>query len=211
MKLFSRLIGAGVVLAALGCSGNKTQSVAPGPELFGTWRINRVASDSANGLRRSDGSGSRRRPGGARTGGAGMPGRGRPGGMGIPGGGMGRSPREDVEMWRVIDAWTRADSLTLAAAPNGVRITYPDNATIQLNTDGKTKKYAFLDFDDVESKAKWSHSRLEVEHRVGTLRISETFERPAGARLIVTTRILGGSRPMQIRRIYEPSLERSKL
>lgn len=158
------IAAAALVLAALGCSGNQTGSPAPGPELFGTWHLDRAATDSLAGHQR------------------------------------GRERNASVR--RVAEVFTReVDIITLAAARSAVQIAYGNAPAVEVPTNGRPKKHSFQDFHDVQSKARWNHGRLDVEHRIGSVRVSETFQR-VSARLMVTTRILGNSRPMVVRRLY---------
>ena len=198
-----------VLIVGVGaCAGNKPETVVPSADLFGTWQLDRAASDSV----RSDpdsGSDNRARPGGK----GGRDGRGGPGGIGgsripRPGGRpevLGAGLEETAELRRLLEAWTRSsERLAIAGAGGVISVEYEDGAKLQIVANGKKLKHVFRGHDEVESKAKWQDGRLEIEHKIGHVRIIEKYSRaPESPRLVVTTTVKGRlPRPMEFRRTY---------
>lgn len=128
----------------------------------------------------------------------------RPGGRPeVLGGGM---EEEIAELRRIVDVWTRSsERMTIAGADGVISVEYGDSAKLQIVANGKKFKHTFRGHDEVESKAKWKDGRLEIEHKIGRVRITETYSRAReSTRLIVTTAVKGGfPRTMQFRRIYD--------
>lgn len=181
-----------LIVGAAACAGNQPEGVAPRGDLFGSWQLDRAASDTLQQESAPEPS-----RGGVRVGGR-FPGRG-----GMPE--VLRTMEEEAaEMRRVYDSWARGNErMTIDAASGVVRVEYADSARLELVT-GKKLKHDFRGFEGVESTARWKGGSLEIEHRFGRVRLTETFTRaPQSPRLIVTTQLKGGvPRPKLYRRIY---------
>ena len=192
-----------IVATLVACSSNLPDSTTPRVAVFGAWQLNHEATDSLEGDRDDERT---RRPRGLPMP-AGMPWSGRfPGGM--PGGPTTMGDTEDFfEMLRVRDVWLRnTDDIVLTQTGDGVRITYGHAAPIDFKTNGEKVKHTLRAFDDVESTAEWHDANLRIDHKIGLVRIQETYARiPGSDRLVQTVRIMGGvPRPIDVRRVYEP-------
>ena len=110
--------------------------------------------------------------------------------------------RERIALLRALHG--ADDTLTISATTDSVRIGFADGVELRLATNGKTAKFPFRSLDELQVKASWKDGALVLEAKSNGVKMQELFERGVDSpRLIVTTRIAGELRTVDIRRVYD--------
>lgn len=202
------ILSCAVALPAVAGVMQTQRDPAGGPDLHGTWVLNKSLSDTAPSM--PNDVGARPEAPGRFGGGGGFGGRGMPSGGGMPPGGSGRGSMSDPEqmkkMREVMEELTQAvERFTIVQPEPGViTIVDADGHTRTFSVSGKKERHQ-LRSATVEVESRWDGPALRQEISTGNVRIIQTFFRDVEQnRLTVTLASSDSRRGMPpLKRVYD--------